>query len=56
MITMARMLGSSRTLGYALCRCRQCKWRDKPGVKSRHRLLKRIARGLEERQWRREQT
>jgi hypothetical protein len=53
---MARMLGSSRTLGYSACTCRLCMWRDKPGVKSRHRRLKRIARGREAQLWKREQA
>lgn len=53
---MARMLGSSRTLGWKLCCCRQCKGRDKPGVLSWHRSQKRIARAKEAQLWRREQT
>lgn len=53
---MPRMLGSSRTIPWKLCRCRQCRVRrEKPGRSSWFAMVKRSARGREERMWRREE-
>lgn len=52
---MARMLGSSRTLSWALCRCIQCR-RQERSRRTMHNHYKRTARYREDRFWRDETT
>jgi hypothetical protein len=52
---MPSMLGSSRTIPWALCSCSFCR-KQEYGFKAMHWYRKRSARNRENRLWRREQT